>query len=555
MDIAISEQGQYVNDPSRDSAGPLSGVTACVVVGGDTLRAWEVKALRHAIDQGLVVTSVFAGVGPNRRHRGVRGGGYRVLQRRALRASPHHTVPPEAAVGPTVTVHRFCVSGPRLQPPPEVAAAITAEGADVVVSLGQDPLGGLERCAAPLGVVSFVHGGWSGDDPQALGFGEVLHAGRHITAAVRRDGGPADAARVVAASRHRVVSHSYTATVAALVDNASHLLAKGLVSVSRGVEPLPAMTAEADPVPSNAAVARLCVVLTRRTLARLIYGLTRTKQWRVGRTGPVDAAAVVGTVVLPTPDDVAVPPGYQFLADPLPGPDGSIWCEAMHRATGLGQIMALHPGLPPQAIEVPGTAGVHLAYPFVASVAGASYLIPEMSASRPSRAFRLDGTDLGQPQPLAGLDHERLVDPTLHRHDGRWWLFAGRPGSAGDLLWLWSAPDLLGPYEPHPDNPVVMDPSRARSAGPIIAIDGRLFRPGQNNTGGYGDGLTISEITGLTMTSYAEQPMGEIRLVDRHGPHTLVVGHDHAIVDSYTEAFDPLAWLHRLRNRASSRGA
>ena len=80
-------------------------------------------------------------------------------------------------------------------------------------------------------------------------------------------------------------------------------------------------------------------------------------------------------------------------------------------------------------------------------------------------------------QDVRGLEAFRIIDPTVLFHAGRWWLFGELPATATDLLWLWSATDVAGPYEPHPDNPIVMDVARAHSAGPIIVADGRLFRP------------------------------------------------------------------------------
>jgi hypothetical protein len=237
-------------------------------------------------------------------------------------------------------------------------------------------------------------------------------------------------------------------------------------------------------MPSNATVLRFIAVLARRKVARLVYGTTRTKQWRVGRTQHVDPTVMTNTVVLPTPNDVDVPTGFQFLADPLPGPEGTIWCEAMDSATGLGRIMVLKPDQSAAIVEPPGTAGIHLAYPFVVEADGMTYLVPEMSGASAIRMFPLHGTTPGDPVALQGLEHERLTDPTFHRHEGRWWLFAGKSDSSSDLLWLWSSAKLLGPYEAHPQNPIVMDPSRARSGGPIIALRDRLFRPGQNNTRG-----------------------------------------------------------------------
>ena len=51
-------------------------------------------------------------------------------------------------------------------------------------------------------------------------------------------------------------------------------------------------------------------------------------------------------------------------------------------------------------------------------------------------------------QAVRRLEAFRIIDPTVLFHAGRWWLFGGLPTTATDLLWLWSATEVAGPYEP-----------------------------------------------------------------------------------------------------------
>jgi hypothetical protein len=277
------------------------------------------------------------------------------------------------------------------------------------------------------------------------------------------------------------------------------------------------------------------------------------KRWRVGRTDRVDPTTIEPRIELSEPHDLPVPNGFTFTADPCPGPDGEIFCEAMDVKSGKGRIVVFTDGHRPAEVELPRIDGQHCSYPFVVEHAGRRYLVPEMTRVGPPRLFELDGTSVVSSRILAGLEDLRIVDPTLLFRAGRWWLFGGLPGTAADLLYLWSAPELAGPYTPHPDNPVVMDVARARPAGPIIvAADGRLFRPGQDNRGGYGDGITVSEIVEWTAETYTEEPRAEVKVGGRKGPHTLFVTNDATIVDSYVEKFDALAWLNRIKNKLAS---
>jgi len=426
---------------------------------------------------------------------------------------------------------------------------INALKADVIINFGMHMLHDSHYETAPLGVLSFHHSDAAEYGGLAPGFYEVLDGARHVGASVQRFTPAAREGTELASSSHQVVAHSYSRTLDGLYRNSAYLLTKALVNARRGTAGASATTRPEHPIPSNTQMIRFMTVIMRRKLTRALYGATRTKQWRVGHTIWLDPTTSTGMVTLPTPVDIDVPSGFQFMADPLPGPDQSIWCEAMDRKTGLGRIMVLASGQAPQVVDPPGTSGLHLAYPFVVESNGSAYLIPEMSGGRPTQIFTLNGITPVDPRPLLQLEDERLVDPTFHHHAGRWWLFAGKPGSSGELLWLWSSPDVHGPYEPHPANPIVMDPSRARCGGPLIVAGGKLFRPGQNNSGAYGNGLTVSEITDLSMSNYSERPMLELRVASRSGPHTLIQQDGTSVVDSYVDAFDPLAWLHRIKSR------
>jgi hypothetical protein len=68
----------------------------------------------------------------------------------------------------------------------------------------------------------------------------------------------------------------------------------------------------------------------------------------------------------------------------------------------------------------------------------------------------------------------------------------------------------LGPFTPHPCNPVVADVRRARMAGRLFRHGGRLYRPAQNCTPQYGSSLVIHEVTALTPGAYREVPVQEI---------------------------------------------
>src|SRR4029434_10255520 len=106
---------------------------------------------------------------------------------------------------------------------------------------------------------------------------------------------------------------------------------------------------------------------------------------------------------------------------------------------------------------------------------------------------------------LSGI---RAVDPTIVEHLGRWYLFTSvseAGGSTWDELFLFVADTPIGPWAPHPMNPIVSDVRCARPVGALFLRDGVLYRPGQNSEKTYGHSLAVLEVTELTPDRYAER--------------------------------------------------
>jgi hypothetical protein len=112
------------------------------------------------------------------------------------------------------------------------------------------------------------------------------------------------------------------------------------------------------------------------------------------------------------------------------------------------------------------------------------------------------------------LENIPASDPTLLWHEGRHWLFAtvtGHGMSPWDELHLFSSAVLDGPWQPHPQNPVVADVRRARPAGRIFRRGNQLIRPGQDCSVMYGHRIVLNAISTLTPEEYLERPIGFIQ--------------------------------------------
>ena len=155
----------------------------------------------------------------------------------------------------------------------------------------------------------------------------------------------------------------------------------------------------------------------------------------------------------------------------------------------------------------------HLSYPFVFEDEGEWYLLPETAGTGTVELLRARRFPWDWEPHAVLLRDVRAWDPTLLRHDGRYWLFLtmAAPGvRPSDELSLYSADSLTGPWRPHPRNPIVSDARRARPAGRILADQGHLVRPSQDGSGAYGRRIVLNRIDVLTPEDYQETPIGAI---------------------------------------------
>ena len=167
-----------------------------------------------------------------------------------------------------------------------------------------------------------------------------------------------------------------------------------------------------------------------------------------------------------------------------------------------------------------------LSYPQVLAHEGQIYMLPECSASGALVLYRAD------PFPHRWVPAVRLIeaevhDATLHAHDGRFYIFAATrvlAASSWDALSVYWAERLEGPWQPLPGNPVLIDVRQSRPAGALYWMDGALWRPAQDCTGGYGAALALARVTRLDNGGFAQEVAARLKMpgpAGAHGPHTI----------------------------------
>ncbi|MEW6014209.1 MAG: hypothetical protein AB1690_02685 [Candidatus Zixiibacteriota bacterium] len=143
----------------------------------------------------------------------------------------------------------------------------------------------------------------------------------------------------------------------------------------------------------------------------------------------------------------------------------------------------------------------HLSYPHVFKWNDEYYMIPESARAFGVRLYKAVEFPFKW-EVVSTLIHDRLVDPTIFEHDGKWWLFACTNNYSTNLYF---ADTPLGPWTIHPQSPVVNHSfRRGRPGGRIAAFGDRIIRYVQDCHQTYGRQLKAFEITELTTTSFAQ---------------------------------------------------
>lgn len=260
-------------------------------------------------------------------------------------------------------------------------------------------------------------------------------------------------------------------------------------------------------------VARIAAASLAGSLARVLYRLSCwSPHWRVGWR-MIDGPGVAETGDLSGPLFNVLPdPGRRFFADPFPViRDGKafVFVEDLDHKVGKGILSAIPfgdhgpTGEPVPVLEEPW----HLSYPYLIEHDGVLYMIPESTNARDVALYRCLRFPDRWERVATLLDDLSLSDATVFEHGGRWWMLGTLQDGGGgwsDVLVVHTAPSLFGPWTPIADNPVLVDRDSARPAGNPFHRDGRLWRPVQDCSAGYGSGLALAEITRLDEGGYAQ---------------------------------------------------
>jgi hypothetical protein len=183
----------------------------------------------------------------------------------------------------------------------------------------------------------------------------------------------------------------------------------------------------------------------------------------------------------------------------------------------------------------------HLSYPFVFSSNGKYFMIPETKSERNIQLYVCSRFPDKWEFSMNLMENVAAVDSTLYFHDNKWWLFTSidemeHPDLTYNELCLFYSDDLFsGHWKSHPANPIVTEISTSRCAGKIFNHKGKIFRPSQDCSGGYGRAFNLIQITKLSESEYEEklitkvEPDWDKQLV---GMHTFNLDNNIIVMDA-----------------------
>jgi hypothetical protein len=117
----------------------------------------------------------------------------------------------------------------------------------------------------------------------------------------------------------------------------------------------------------------------------------------------------------------------------------------------------------------------HLSYPFLVEDGGRLYMVPESAENHTIEIYRCIDFPHKWRRERVLIDGIFAADATLHRHDGRWWMFANVAANGAEIhdeLHIFTSDTLLGEWKPLAGNPVKSDVRGARPAGKLFTQDG-----------------------------------------------------------------------------------
>ncbi len=152
----------------------------------------------------------------------------------------------------------------------------------------------------------------------------------------------------------------------------------------------------------------------------------------------------------------------------------------------------------------------HLSYPLLYDESDGTYMLVESAENSDVRLYK--STD----DKLISWDFENTIlsgkyyDPTIFKHDDKWYMFASSTADFSKLDLFYSDAGINGRWILHPSSPLHADSSSSRGAGPILEWNSETYRLAQDCSLRYGQSVKAFKILHIDRESYSEEAAGVI---------------------------------------------
>jgi hypothetical protein len=202
----------------------------------------------------------------------------------------------------------------------------------------------------------------------------------------------------------------------------------------------------------------------------------------------------------------------EFVADPFMIPSGDDWYmffEVMNAKTGKGDIglATSKNGHQWRYQQIVLSESFHLSYPYVFQVNGEYFMIPESYQADSMRLYRAEQFPFRWSHVKTLLEGP-WVDSSIFFFQDRWWIFTNPIAPENQVLELFYADSLFGPWQRHPMSPLIKNNNRwARLGGRIVFVDNKPIRFTQDCYPRYGTRIRAFEVSVLTASDYSEREL------------------------------------------------
>jgi hypothetical protein len=527
--VAVARETTHFSGEHEKAGRNRMKIKCALIVDNLSISDWQNSALGFASDC-LNIKLILNCTNTNLQRLYLRHFAYYVLNIISLKNRQTRRVPCSIA-GAAVINFESGYNGSWQTIPVTVARVVKSMDIKLVIKFGMSLLK-IDDSISDLDILSFHHGDPERYRGRPAGFYELYNNDKAVGTVVQKISNKLDAGKILTRAYSRAYRHSYKKTV-----EHSFLLSKFLLrkAVENYVSDQTVTLNKIGPsytLPSNTTVIKFAFKLFNSKISRLLYGLFYEKRWNIVLLEidylHNDLVLSVGKGASPL-----VRSGYRFYADPFFSAAGDkIRTEALNARNGLGEIIELQANNFCASVQ-PLVKGGHYSYPCSFKDDDREYICPEV-ASHSAPYLLPEPFDGKTKEYLKGLENIKALDGTILKHDNVYYFFCGLKHSSEECLYLYFSDKLNGPYKSHPKNPIVIDPSSARMGGKILRWGEKLYRFGQNNCYDYGNGITVSEIECLSKEHYSERKAASISFADAHGPHTLDISGNLAVLDFYS---------------------